>query len=904
LSCSMRLYSRGISSALLAFLALPALAAFPLPGLAASGGAPHGPEIAESHRLPKNPAGNPVRVTRHRPRKMTADGATATTLTLSAATVDAGTAVTLTAQVLSGLTEVAPGILQFCDAAAPDCAGSGLLATAVLDAHGKAVRTLMLPAGSYSIDARFQGTAPYAASRSALQSLTVQGSSNYVAKATLTGVTGSNGMYSLGASLASHGPASPTGSLVFTDTTDNLTLGSVPLATTALGGYQPFGLISTGAASGPNDLAVGDFNGDGIPDLVTPDSATGVVAVFQGNGDGTFAAAADDSTGPGSQPLAVAVGDFNGDGVPDLAVALGNQAEVAILLGNGDGTFQPPRMAQTAGSQLYYPLALTVGDLNGDGRLDIATANNSIGVSVLLGNGDGTFQPYKLLGSSQGPTWITSGDFNGDGILDLAVTTSTGTVDISLGNGDGSFQTFTPIATGNGSNPESAVAADLDGDGNLDLVVAGYGANGMGVLLGNGDGTFLPIEYYATGAGPISVTVADLNVDGIPDVVTTNLNANSLSLFDGNGDGTFLPLPAISTTSGSEPAASVVADLNADGAPEIASVLYGSSALYVLQTGRAQGVVLKNVPLSTVGTIDLTASYAGDSLYAPAASAAYAFTASATTAVAPAFSPAAGSYMTPQTVTLASTTPGAQLYYTVDGSTPTVSSNFYASAIPVNTSLTISAIAIATGFSNSSVAKAAYVIETPAATPVFSPPAGTYSDTQNVTLTSTTAGATIYYTVNGAAPTTASAQYAGPIAVSASITIEAIATAPNFLDSAVVTAAYTIIKPAKRLRAARPRMADGRDGHRWGASEQVRLVEIAQGLNRVRKKGNQPARSSNWHSAGARARVSRQLSAARLKPCPCYPPRRAGIFQQPVKPESARESLNKWLLSHLHSLKG
>jgi len=106
--------------------------------------------------------------------------------------------------------------------------------------------------------------------------------------------------------------------------------------------------------------------------------------------------------------------------------------------------------------------------------------------------------------------------------------------------------------------------------------------------LGNGDGTFLPIELYAAGDGPIAVTTADLNLDDIPDLVVTDLTGNGLSLFEGNGDGTFLPLPGYSTTSGSEPAASVVADLNADGTPEIVSVLYGSSALYVLETGRIQ----------------------------------------------------------------------------------------------------------------------------------------------------------------------------------------------------------------------------------------------------------------------------------------------------------------------------
>jgi hypothetical protein len=725
--------------------------------------------------------------------------ATTTTLTLSASTVNAGTVVTLTAHVAAGTTAVAPGILLFCNAAYAVCTGPAVLASAVLNSQGSAARTLLLPAGTYSIVASFQGTTPYAASNSAPQSLTVEGYSNYATKATLTSATGSKGVYAVGASLASHAPTSPTGSLVFTDTTDNRTLGSVALTATPLGGYQPFGLISTGTKSGPNDLATGDFNGDGIPDLVVPDSATGVVAVFLGKGDGTFAAAVDYSTGSGSKPLAVAVGDFNGDGKLDLAVALGNQAAVALLMGNGDGTFQAARTVTTASSALYYPVALTVADFNHDGRLDIATANNSVGASILLGNGDGTFQSYKSLGSSKGPTWIAAGDFNNDGTADLAVTTTTNTVDISLGNGDGTFASYTSISTGTGTTPESVAVADLDGDGNLDLVVACYGANAVGVLLGNGDGTFLPIELYAAGDGPIAVTTADLNLDGIPDLVVTDLTGNGLSLFEGNGDGTFLPLPGYSTTSGSEPAASVVADLNADGTPEIVSVLYESSAVYVLQTGRIQGAVLKDVSLSTTGTIDLTASYAGDSLYAASTSAAYAFTSSATTAAAPAFSPAAGTYTAAQTVTLSSTTSGAKIYYTLDGSTPTTASSLYSSALAIKSSMTVSAIAVATGFTNSSVAKAAYIIENPAAAPTFSPGAGKYTGTQKVTLASTAAGATIYYTVNGSAPTSASAKYTGPIAVSSSTTIEAIAAASQFTNSTVASAAYTITQPTLAL---------------------------------------------------------------------------------------------------------
>lgn len=161
-------------------------------------------------------------------------------------------------------------------------------------------------------------------------------------------------------------------------------------------------------------------------------------------------------------------------------------------------------------------------------------------------------------------------------------------------------------------------------------------------------------------------------------------------------------------------------------------------------------------------------------------------------AVIPSFSVPAGSYGPTQSVALSSSTPGASIYYTVDGSTPTTSSTLYSSAISVSSSETVKAIAVKSGFVNSSVASAAYVINGQVATPTFSPVAGSYSGTQTVTISSATSGATFFYTVNGSTPTRSSTPYAGPISVAASETVKVLAIKTNFVDSAIASAAYVI----------------------------------------------------------------------------------------------------------------
>ncbi len=162
----------------------------------------------------------------------------------------------------------------------------------------------------------------------------------------------------------------------------------------------------------------------------------------------------------------------------------------------------------------------------------------------------------------------------------------------------------------------------------------------------------------------------------------------------------------------------------------------------------------------------------------------------------PTFSPVAGTYYTAQTVSISDTTTGALIYYTTDGTTPTTSSTVYSGPISVPSTVTIEAIAAATGYANSVVATATYTISAPpAAAPTFSPSAGTYTSAQTVTLSDTTQGATIYYTTNGTTPTTSSTAYSGPITVSSTETIEAIAAASGYSNSAVATATYTINLP-------------------------------------------------------------------------------------------------------------
>jgi len=253
----------------------------------------------------------------------------------------------------------------------------------------------------------------------------------------------------------------------------------------------------------------------------------------------------------------IATGDLNGDGKLDLVVTGSNDADaVSVLLGNGDGTFQAPVNYPTG----QYPNSVAVGDFNNDGKLDLAVANvGTNDVSVLLGNGDGTFQAAVQYGAGSAPSPVAVGDFNGDGNLDLAVgNVQSDNVSVLLGNGDGTFQA--PVGYAVGSFPASVAVGDFNGDGKLDLVETNYADGNVGVLLGNGDGTFQTAVYYGVGQGPNSVAVGDFNGDGKLDLAVANVVDSTVSVLLGFGDGTFGA--GVGYTAGSGPNSIAVGDFN------------------------------------------------------------------------------------------------------------------------------------------------------------------------------------------------------------------------------------------------------------------------------------------------------------------------------------------------------
>ena len=379
---------------------------------------------------------------------------------------------------------------------------------------------------------------------------------------------------------------------------------------------------ATGGYS-PDAVAIADVNGDGIPDLLVANQeqfgTESSVGVLLGNGDGTYQPAATYDAG-GITAYGIAVADVNADGHPDLLVADGCTSAgfcspdgvLAVLLGNGDGTFQSPHSYDTGGSDAYRS-SLAVADVNGDGKLDVVIAHGCGGttcdtgsVSVLLGDSTGTFGPATTYDSGgNGASFVAIADMNGDSKLDLVAvnwcsalcgtgTPIEGSVGVLLGNGDGTFQAVVSYPSG-GNGTRSLALADLNGDGKIDVLTASCGPEACGpgfaggnatVLLGSGNGTLQAAVAYNAGNSPDAIQAADLNGDGKLDMVVGNWgtvdggsNKGSITVLQGSGNGSFQQTRTL-LAGGNQVPSVAVGDLNGDGKPDVVTADVGGTYRY------------------------------------------------------------------------------------------------------------------------------------------------------------------------------------------------------------------------------------------------------------------------------------------------------------------------------------
>ncbi len=347
----------------------------------------------------------------------------------------------------------------------------------------------------------------------------------------------------------------------------------------------------------PLGIAAADLNEDGKPDLAVAANIRLYVFVGNGDGTFTPTAASpisiasppyDDFGSPYLGP--VAIGDFDHSGHLSFALGLFQNEAAAILLGNGDGTLVPS--SATFANALGEPtIAIAPADFNADGNLDLAIANQISGQSpVALGYGNGAFNTAGTLYSGGFSAGATVGDFNADGKLDVAVASSAvhsnssqgSGVTVSLGNGDGTFSlaSGSPIPLGNSLS--AIVTADFNGDGKLDFAVTDSGGNAVLVLKGNGDGTFGAPITIPVGMQPDAIVAGDFNNDGKLDLAVANYADGTVSLLLGNGDGTFTPAIGSPYPAGGGAYQIVAADFNGDGKLDLAVANLGDNTVSIL----------------------------------------------------------------------------------------------------------------------------------------------------------------------------------------------------------------------------------------------------------------------------------------------------------------------------------
>ena len=537
--------------------------------------------------------------------------ATATTFTVSSTSITnpangLGTPETFTAQVRSSGKVVTAGLVEFCDATAKYCEGPSVLGTAQLSASGTASLKRYLSPGSHSVKAVFAGTNSYATSASVAQNITVKG----VLTVDTIAASGIPGKYTLTATVQGSGTLPLTGNVSFFDASNaKLPLGTVTLGKNiATSGLSALAFSSNG--SEPIALAAGDFNNDGTPDLAIANLNSSAVEIFSVRGG-----VSNSVTVNGQNPIALAVGDFNNDGKLDVVIADFNSSQVEVHFGNGDFTFTGSVVLPTG----IGPNSIAVGDFNRDGNADLAITNQfDSTVSIFLGDGKGNFAAPNVAGYTLPPTGsfpycVVIGDFNNDGKQDLAIANYyDNNLTILLGNGDGTFTAAASPDTG--IYPDWVTVGDFNGDGKADLAVTNSYSQTVSILLGTGNGTFTPAPTLTAGSNPDSVAVADFNLDGIEDLAVSSSNSDAVTLYLGKGDGTFTKA---STAYGNAPYSVVVGDFGSTGIPDLAAAESGNDEVLVLlnQAGTSASALLTGIAVPGGGMHGITFSYPGNGEY-------------------------------------------------------------------------------------------------------------------------------------------------------------------------------------------------------------------------------------------------------------------------------------------------
>ena len=276
-------------------------------------------------------------------------------------------------------------------------------------------------------------------------------------------------------------------------------------------------------------------------------------------------------------PTSIRSGDFNHDGFTDLVTSNIAANSLSLLFGNGDGSFQ----AQVRVRVCQEPRNLALEDFNQDSHLDLAIAcSGSDQVAIWMGQGDGTFEKFSEYHVNRTPVSIATGDFNGDQLLDIVVALRNDKIQLFLGNGIGKFR-LGPLYE-YGDTPTSVATADVNRDGHLDLAVSNGGpmSSAISIWLGQGDGNFLMPTDYRTGKRPLSVSFADFNNDGLLDLFVINGQMNTITIFLGNGDGTFQE--GIDSGGDAGPNHGLAQDFDGDKILDVAVVNIQSGSMSVL----------------------------------------------------------------------------------------------------------------------------------------------------------------------------------------------------------------------------------------------------------------------------------------------------------------------------------